>query len=108
MWETRDTTDGRPRRRLAIALVSLAPLLAFVAVLAIWVDRQALNTDNWTRSSSQMLENPTVRNRVAEYLVEQLYANAQAGQVQEARRPAQVWADCRAGAPVQRAGVSAR
>ena len=50
-------------------------MLAYLAILAIWVDRQALNTDNWTQASSQMLENPTVRNRVAEYMVEQLYAN---------------------------------
>src|ERR687898_716760 len=63
------------RRPLGIALVALASLLAYLAILAIWVDRQALNTDNWTQASSQMLENPTVRNRVAEYLVEQLYAN---------------------------------
>ena len=59
----------------AIVLVALASLLAYVAVVALWVDRQALNTDNWTQASSQMLENPTVRNRVGEYMVEQLYAN---------------------------------
>ena len=74
--ETSGMTDGKARRRpLAIVLVVLASLLAYVAIVAIWVDRQALNTDNWTQASSQMLENPTVRNRVAEYMVEQLYAN---------------------------------
>ena len=76
MCETSGMTDGKVRRRpLAIALVAVASLLAYLAIVAIWVDRQALNTDNWTQASSQMLENPTVRNRVAEYMVEQLYAN---------------------------------
>lgn len=69
-------SDPRPRRRpLAIALVALATVLAYVAILAIWADRQMLNTDNWTAASSQMLENPTVRNRVGEFLVDELYAN---------------------------------
>jgi hypothetical protein len=75
----------RVRRYLAIALVTLAALLAFVAILAIWVDRQALNTENWTRASSEMLEQPVVRNRVADYLVEQLYANVDvAGEIRAA------------------------
>ena len=69
-------TDGANRRRpLGIALVALASLLAYIAILAIWVDRQALNTENWTRASSEMLQRPAVRTRVAEYLVDQLYAN---------------------------------
>ena len=76
MCETSGMTDGKVRRRpLAIALVALASLLAYLAIVAIWVDRQTLNTDNWTQASSQMLEDPTVRNRVAECMVEQLYAN---------------------------------
>jgi hypothetical protein len=69
----RDT--GRGRRRAALVLVTLASLLAFVAVLAIWVDRQALNTENWTAASSEMLERPVVRDRVAEHLADELYAN---------------------------------
>jgi hypothetical protein len=68
-------TDQKRRRPLGTALVALASLLAFVAVLAIWVDRQMLNTDNWTRASSEMLQDPTIRNRVAERLVDDLYQN---------------------------------
>jgi hypothetical protein len=68
-------TDQKRRRPLGIALVALASLLAFIAVLAIWVDRQMVNTDNWTRASSEMLQDPTIRNRVAERLVDDLYQN---------------------------------
>ena len=69
-------TDRTSRRRpLGIALVALASVLAYLAILAIWADRQVLNTDNFTRASSEMLERPVVRARVAQFLVDQLYAN---------------------------------
>jgi hypothetical protein len=69
-------TDRSSRRRpLGIALVALASVLAYLAILAIWADRQALNTDNFTRASSEMLGRPVVRARVAEFLVDELYAN---------------------------------
>src|SRR5829696_1994466 len=63
------------RRPLGIALVVLAAVVAYIAILAIWADRQVLNTDNWTRASSEMLERPVVRARVASFLVDELYAN---------------------------------
>jgi hypothetical protein len=65
----------RSRRLAATVLVVLASLLAFVAVLAIWTDRQILNTANWTESSTRVLATPVVRDRVADRLVEQLYAD---------------------------------
>ena len=68
--------DGSIRRRpLGIALVALASVLAYLAIVAIWVDRQVLNTENWTRASSEMLESPVVRARVAGFLVDELYEN---------------------------------
>src|SRR3954462_525412 len=57
------------------ALVVAATVTAFLAVLAIWVQRQVLDGDNWTNSSSRLLEDPTIRTAVAGYLVDQLYAN---------------------------------
>jgi hypothetical protein len=45
------------------------------AVLALWVDRQVLNTSNWTAASSELLERPAIRDPVAGYLTDQLYAN---------------------------------
>jgi hypothetical protein len=67
---------ARPRRRgWARALVVLASVLAFFAILAIWANRQLLNTDNWTRTSTQLLENRQIRDQLAAYVVDQLYAN---------------------------------
>jgi hypothetical protein len=66
---------SRGRRITATVLVVVATLLAFLAIFAIWANRQLLNTDNWTTTSSKLLENPVVRTQVADYLVDQLYAN---------------------------------
>jgi hypothetical protein len=64
----------RPRRRwAAIALVAVASLLALATLQALWVDRQLLNTDNWTASSSQMLDDAAIREQTAAFLTAQLY-----------------------------------
>ena len=45
--ETAPAQDRKPRRRgLGLALVLIASVLAFPAILAVWVNRQVLNTDN--------------------------------------------------------------
>ncbi|HEY1357397.1 MAG TPA: SHOCT domain-containing protein [Thermoleophilaceae bacterium] len=62
-------------RRLGIALIVVATLLAFLAIFALWANRQFLDTDNWTDTSTKLLENDQVRTQVSDYLVDQLYAN---------------------------------
>lgn len=57
------------------ALVVLGSVFAFLSVFAIWTERQALNTDDWVRTSDRLIENPTIRAAVGDYLVDQLYAN---------------------------------
>ena len=80
---------SKPRRRWwARAFVVLASILAFAAILAIWANRQILNTDNWTRTSTELLENRTIRDQLAVYLVDQLYANVDvAGELRDALPP---------------------
>jgi hypothetical protein len=63
------------RRRLPLALIAVASLLAFVAVFALWANRQLLDSDNWTDTSSELLEDDAIRNQTAVFLVDQLYAN---------------------------------
>src|SRR3954469_12346383 len=68
--------ERAPRRRnLARVLVVIASLLAFLAIFAIWINRQILDTGNWTRASTQVLDSPLVRAQLAGYLTDQLYAN---------------------------------
>ena len=64
-----------PRRWIATTLVVVATVLAFVSILALWANRQFLNTDNWTKTSSELLQRESIRGQVADFLVDQLYAN---------------------------------
>ncbi|HEX5763232.1 MAG TPA: SHOCT domain-containing protein [Solirubrobacterales bacterium] len=66
---------SRRRRRTIKALVVLGSVFAFLSVFAIWTERQALNTDDWVRTSDRLIENSTIRAAVGDYLVDQLYAN---------------------------------
>src|SRR5919197_3519245 len=63
------------RRITATVLVVIASILAFLAILAIWVNRQALNTDNWTKTSTELLQQPVIRDRVAERLTDELFSS---------------------------------
>jgi hypothetical protein len=82
------TTGDRAHRKLGLAIIVAASVLAFFSVFALWANRQVLNTDNWTESSSKLLENDDVRGQVAGYLVDQAYANTDVtAQVQAALPP---------------------
>lgn len=63
------------RRRTVKALVALGSLLAFLSVFAIWVERQALDTDDWVQTSDRLIADETIRAAVGEFLVDQLYEN---------------------------------
>jgi len=64
---------GAQRRTIAIAVIVLASVIGFFSVFALWVKRQALETDTWTRTSSQLLENEEIRDAVADFIVAELY-----------------------------------
>lgn len=67
------TTRGR--RTLSIALIVFASLIGFFSIFAVWVKRQALETDTWTETSKELLEDEDIRNAVADFLVAEIYAN---------------------------------
>src|SRR5215217_1472676 len=78
----------RGRRLLSGSLIAVATVLLVLAIAAIWVKRQALDNEYWTDTSSQLLENQQIRSSVADYLVEQLFANVDvAGELQRALPP---------------------
>jgi hypothetical protein len=66
---------SRGRRRTVRALVVLGSVLAFLSVFAIWIERQALNTDDWVSTSGKLIHNQKIREAVGNYLVDQLYEN---------------------------------
>jgi hypothetical protein len=66
---------SKARRRTVKGLIILGSVLAFLAVFAIWVERQALNTDDWVSTSGRLIQNEKIRSAVSNYLVDQLYEN---------------------------------
>jgi hypothetical protein len=73
--DVRRTGSGHPR--IALALVVLGSLIAFVAIFSIWANRQALNTDNWVNTSGRLLQNEAVDQQLSNYLADQLFANVE-------------------------------
>ena len=53
------------RRRLPLVLIGIGTLLAFLAIFALWANRQLLDTDNWTDTSSQLLEDDDIRSQMS-------------------------------------------
>jgi hypothetical protein len=66
----------RLRSILAWVLFALGVLVIFVGSLTVWVNRQALNTDSWVKTSSELLQDDEVRMALSVYIVDQLYTNA--------------------------------
>jgi hypothetical protein len=71
----RGTSPPRQRRGAVRALIIIASVIAFLAVFAVWANRQLLETDTWTDTSGKLLENPEIRDQVANYMVDTLYTN---------------------------------
>jgi hypothetical protein len=64
------------KRRIGInALIGVTTLLLIVGIFSVWANRLLFNPDNWSNTSTQLLENPQIRSTTANYLVDQLYAN---------------------------------
>ena len=77
----------RTRSILAWVLFSLGTLVIFVGSLTVWVKRQALDTDAWVDTSTNLLEDDDVRMALSVYIVDELYASADPQEVLEERLP---------------------
>jgi hypothetical protein len=71
----RATTAPRQRRGVVFTLIAVASLVGFLAVFALWANRQLLETDTWTDTSSKLLEDEEIRTQVSFFMVDTLYAN---------------------------------
>ena len=82
------TSSSETRHRIKIRiLVALASILAFLAIFTSWVDRQALDTNQWVDTSGKLLEDKAISDAVATYAVDQLYANVDVSAVVKQRLP---------------------
>jgi hypothetical protein len=67
--------SGQAHTGLVKALVVIASVLVLIACFATWAERQALTTDDWVDTSGRLLENKAIQGALANYAVDQLYAN---------------------------------
>jgi hypothetical protein len=78
----------RRRRLLVGSLLALALVTGLLAMFAVWANRQALNTDNWTNTSSRLLADKHIQTAVGGYLVDQLFSSVDvAGELRQALPP---------------------
>jgi hypothetical protein len=57
------------------ALLVVATLLTVIGIFSVWINRQALNTDNWVNTSEKLLQNEKIQGQLAIYMSDQLFAN---------------------------------
>ena len=81
------STGSRKRTIVVWTLLVLGTLIVLVGSLTVWVKRQALDTDSWVETSSQLLEDDDVRQALSVYVVDQLYANVDVQARLEERLP---------------------
>src|SRR4051812_22954662 len=80
---------ARDRRLVVAILLSLATVVAVAAMMALWINRQALNTDAWTDTSGKLLEDKTIQPVLSEYMVNELFTKVDVqGEVRKALPPA--------------------
>jgi hypothetical protein len=81
-------------------VIGVSTLLLIVGVFAVWANRLLFSPDNWSNTSTQLLQNPTIRSTTANYAVDQLYANVNVGNLIKSALPTrlQPLADPAAGA----------
>lgn len=80
----------RPHRAVVPTLLVFATLVGFWACFAVWVNRQVLNTDNWTSTSSRILADPQVQSVLGAYLVDELFTTVNVSERLHTALPSQL------------------
>src|SRR4051794_8691861 len=77
----------KTHRALVPTVLVLATLLVFVGAFAVWVNRQALNTENWTTTSQKLLANKQIQTTLGAYLVNELFTSVDVTQALQQKLP---------------------
>ena len=83
-------SDAKPPNRIAVRfLIGLGTLLATLAIFAVWAERQALDTEEWVKTSSKLIEDDEIEAALTDYVVGQLFRAVDVEAQLERRLPAQ-------------------
>ncbi len=72
---TAGTTPAKKHRFWVWAIIVIAAIVTLVSSLTIFVKREALNSQSFSETSVKMLQDQQVRDALAVYLTDQLFAN---------------------------------
>ncbi|HZA89529.1 MAG TPA: hypothetical protein VE401_04790, partial [Solirubrobacterales bacterium] len=62
-------SDTKPPNRIAVRLlIGLGTVLAALAILAVWAERQALDTEEWVKTSSKLLEDEEIQVALSDFV----------------------------------------
>ena len=77
--------EGKHRHRAIVwSLIVLASVVLFLSIIANWVQREALDTNQIKSTTDQILKDADVQQSLATYTVDQLYANVDVqGQIEK-------------------------
>jgi hypothetical protein len=64
------------KRAAVVILLVLATLLWTVGIIAVWANRQLLDTENWVQTSDRLLENEEIRDALSTAILQRVYASA--------------------------------
>jgi hypothetical protein len=65
----------RRHRILVGSLLALAVICGLIAILSTYVRRQALDTNNWTNTSTKLLEDKNIQNALGAFMVDSIFSN---------------------------------
>lgn len=68
-----DSGRSGPRKGVVVALIAVAALVGVIATIALWASRQALDTDAWTETSAELLEDSTIQVALSARLVDAVF-----------------------------------
>src|SRR6516162_6365945 len=80
----------RGRRILVAFLIWGTSVLAVIGIFAVWANRQVFSPNNWSSTSTQLLQNAAIREATSNYLVDQLYTNVNVEEELKKRLPSQL------------------
>ena len=67
--------EAKPPHRIAVrVLIALGTFLTVLAIVAVWTERQALDTNEWVDTSGKLLEDDAIKESLSAYLTDQLFA----------------------------------
>jgi hypothetical protein len=80
-------TTESSHRILATVLVVLGALCILISTVSVWIRDIALDPDEWSETSAELLQSENVRNALSVYIVDQAYSSADAEARLEAALP---------------------